>query len=269
MAAQSSFERPAETEINLHDIFWYILKNWIVLLICMVVFAALLGVYKRSSQTKAVAASEKAVAEYNALTDEEKAKIKATDVPVQIAAGTIASSFKKYLVLGAVLGVFLGAAGLAVYYVLNGYLANAPAIRSRYGLPTFGIVPSSKVKGLNRSILNKLTYRTYNMPKDEAVRLIAANLAMYLKGGDKVLLVGTMPLKKLESVKKALKEVISVPIETAGNVNNEADAVLALSAGNKVVCVERILGSKQTYVDFEMETLAASKAECIGFILME
>ena len=268
MATNDSFVRSESTEINLHDVFWFIIKNWIILLICMAVFGALLGLYKRSSQTKTVTASEKAVEQYNALSDEDKAKVKAADVPKLVERSTIGSAFKKYLVLGAFVGLFLGAACLAVFFVIMGYLPNSAAIRARYHLPTFGVLPNKKVTGLNRKIMNKLTYRA-DLSSDEAVRLAAANLAMYVKASENILLVGTIPHKALEKVRKELQAVLDVHIETAGNVNNQANAVLSLSRSAKVVCVEKVLGSKQTYVDFEMDTLAASRSECIGFILVE
>ncbi len=268
MESNDSFLRPESTEINLHDVFWYILKNWIILLVCMAVFGAMLGLYKRSSQAKTVAASEESVAEYNALSDEAKAKIKAADIPKLVEKSTINSAFKKYLILGAFVGLILGAAVLAVYFVIMGYLPNSTAVRNRYQLPTFGILPNSKISGLNRKIMNKLTYRA-NLPWEEAVRLTAANLAMHLRASEELLLVGTVPKKTLDKIRKELLTVLDVHVETAGNLNNQASAVLALSRGAKVVCVEKVLKSKQVYVDFEMDTLAASKSHCIGFILVE
>lgn len=268
MEANNSVSQPAATEINLHDIFWYILKNWIILLVCMAVFGAFLGLYKRSSQAKAVQASEDAVKAYNALSDEEKAKVKAADIPKAVAKSTISSAMKKYMVLGAVVGLFLGAAVLAVYYVIQGYLANAPAIRSRYQLPTFGILPSSKLKGLSRKIMNKLTYAA-GLERDGAARLTAANLAMRLRADDTVLLIGTVPEKTLEHIEKLLAHNLNAKIRAVGNVNSEAEAVLALTEKAKVICVEKILKSKQTYVDFAVNTVAASPSELIGFILVE
>ena len=268
MASQDSFERPAAAEISLHDIFWYIVKNWIILLICMAVIGVFFGLYKRSAQVKTVEAAAKAVKEYKALSDEEKAKVKAADIPKAIDESTIGAVFKKNLVLGAFIGLFAAAAVLAVIYVIRGYLPNAPAIQNRYQKPTFGIVPDEKTKGITRKIMNQLTYRG-NISGEESCRLIAANLALYLKSSDKILLVGTVAPKTLEALKRLLSEMIALPIEAVGDINKQASAVMQIAKGGKVICVEKILGSRQTFVDFEMSTLAVSRSDCIGFILVE
>ena len=268
MAPQSTYERPAETEISLHDIFWYIVKNWIILLICMAIFGAFFGIYKKSAQTKTVQAAAKAVEEYNALTKEEQAKVKAADVPKAVAESTISAAFKKYLVLGAFVGLFAGAALLAVYFVVMGFLPNGAAVERRYHLPAFGILPDEKKNRLQRAILNKLTY-SVRMSEAESLQMVAARLSLYITPGDKLLLVGTIPAKRLKKVEKHLAPLINTPLTTAGNVNNQANAVMALNEGCKVICVEQILKSKQTYVDFAMNTIAASNSECVGFILVE
>ena len=268
MASQSTYEQPAETFISLHDIFWYILKNWIVLLICMDVFGAGLGLYKRSAQVQTVRASAEAVSAYNALSAEGKSQVKAADVPKLVAESTILKVFLRFLLLGMAAGLFAAAAVLAVWYVIRGYLPNAPAIRRRYHLPTFGIITDPARGKADRFFMNRLTYSP-QLSEEEALALTAANLAMHVRARDRILLIGTAQERLLRSISKQLSSLLDVQIQVVGDVNKKAGAVVALGEGCKVVCVEQILKSRQTYVDFAMSTVAVSRSECIGFILAE
>ena len=357
MAAQTSGNY--ETEISLHDVFWYILKNWKILLVCMAVMAVLLGAYKafstekqRAAQSKSADSGSEAPADKSTKTGDPAIVAQPKSVSVEagknvsfsvVTTGPVVSYqwqygkdgmawtkltnpsastetlsfaslatqngyvyrcvvtfegeitlnsesavltvtaaatakklsgadvFKagvKYAVVGAVLGLVLAAAYFAVVFVMRGYTPNEFAVDSRYHKPTLGIYPSDAINGTERKIMDKLTYRP-GLSRDASAQLIAANLNMAAAKSGKVLLMGTVPMKCLADIQAALTPYVNCELQPVGNVNNQADAVNALAEGHDVICVEQVLGSRATYVDFAMGTLSRSASNCLGFILVE
>ena len=365
MAGQDSAAYSNETEINLRDVFWFILKKWVWLLAGMIVCAVLLGGYKAYSTSRQLAAQNKNTSSQSETTDTPESKtdgdpaiiyqpvdvtaeagervsfaiatsgkvtkylwqyskdgmawtnlststypsaatnklslvclatqsgyvwrcnvtfdgdvVKASE-PAYLTVSAAGSASKttlkqsdiiksgiKYGVVGLILGIVAAAACLAVVFVSKGYIANKMTIQSRYGKPSFGVYPSKSNTGLARKIMNKLTYQN-DLSQEEALKLIAANLNLSAGNAKKVLLVGTVPSRSLDNLAKALAPYVKGELVAAGNINNQADAVNALSEGPAVVCVEQVLGSRLTNVDFEMGTLARSSSDCLGFILTE
>ncbi|MBQ4424226.1 MAG: hypothetical protein II882_00605 [Lachnospiraceae bacterium] len=181
----------------------------------------------------------------------------------------------KYCILGLFVGLFLGAVWFAVVFVANGFVTNDLPLKARYNLPVFGVYPTAdKGSGekniwqrFDRFILNKASHRP-NLSHAKSARLIAANLAMHAQSKE-ILLMGTVPGEMLERISKVVQHYLNCEVQVGGNVHSSADAVVALTGGQNVVCVEQIHYSKQRLLDNEMEAIAASPAECIGFILVE
>ncbi len=182
----------------------------------------------------------------------------------------------KYALIGLAAGLFLGAAFYAVRFVSNGYVAGDYALKSRYGVPVFGVYPteeagSGKKKTIwerfDRFILNKVSRRP-NLSPAKSARLIAANMALHTED-QKILLMGTVSDEMLEYVRKLLRPYLNGEIRIGGNVNRSAEAIVALVGAQTAVCVEQIHYSMQREVDTQMEAIDDSPAKCIGFILVE
>ena len=186
----------------------------------------------------------------------------------RLSVGDVVKNTVKSMAIGLLIGLFIGVVYVVLAFVLNGYLTNEIALRTRYDVPCIGVSPSNKNKGMARKIMDRLTYRPH-IGRDESLDLIAANLHMRLGGEEEVLLVGTIPMSAIKSLAKELRVRLACKIVVGGNVIASAKAVNALAEGRKVVCVERVLDSKQTFVDFEMDTIRSSSSECVGFILVE
>ncbi|MBO4838386.1 MAG: hypothetical protein J5493_03330 [Lachnospiraceae bacterium] len=179
----------------------------------------------------------------------------------------LVSAFKKALI-GFLLGLAVTAFLEMILFIINGYFVNPAALEERYGVRGFGVYPSRKNEGLTRKILDKMTYRP-NVTQQESAKLVAANMNLALPAGGTVYLTGTIDDKRLESICKVLRPYVEADLKPLSCVNISADSVNALRANVPVVCVERILASKRTYVDFQMNTIARSGAECAGFVLIE
>ena len=177
------------------------------------------------------------------------------------------SALKKALI-GFLLGLVVMAFAEMMIFVINGYFVNLPALEERYGVQGFGVYPSRKYTGLTRKIMDKMTYRP-DVTQQESAKLIAANMNLVLPAGETVYLTGTIDDKRLESICKVLRPFVKADLIVLSCVNQSAESVGALRAKLPVVCVERVLVSKRTYVDFQMNTVARSGAECAGFILIE
>lgn len=182
--------------------------------------------------------------------------------------GSIVKSAVKYAVIGGILGMILGLFFYAMKYIFKGYFSNGSDVECRYGINSFGVYPSRKNVGLTRKIMDKMTCRP-DITQQESAKLIAAKMNLALPAGEKVYLTGTIDDKRLESIGKVLRPYVRADLKLLDCVNLSADAVAALEARYPVVCVERVLASKRTDVDLQMNTIARSGAECKGFVLIE
>ena len=182
--------------------------------------------------------------------------------------GDVLKNALKSAVLGAVLGMLLSVFCFAVQVVSAGIILNGADLESRYGRNSFGVYPSRKYTGFTRKIMDKMTYRP-DVTQQESAKLIAASMNLALPDSGPVYLTGTVDDKRLEAVCKVLQPHVKADLKLLSCVNQSAASVGALQEKLPVVCVERVLASRRTYVDFQMNTIARSGSECAGFVLIE
>lgn len=194
--------------------------------------------------------------------------VTATPSAEKVTKGDIVKTAVKYAALGAVMGLALSVLYFAAQFLAMGWFANGADVEARYGMVCFGIYPSRKNVGLTRKVMDRMTYRP-NVTQQESAKLIAASMNLALPDSGPVYLTGTVDDKRLEAVCKVLQPHVKADLKLLSCVNQSAASVGALQEKLPVVCVERVLASRRTYVDFQMNTIARSGSECAGFVLIE
>ena len=90
--------------------------------------------------------------------------------------------------------------------------------------------------------------------------LIASNIKLYLKGCEKILLIGNAGSNATEKLKDQLYAFLGdTEIISSGNINVDPAAIDALGADTAVVCVEEWQKSKHLDIVKELEKLNVSE----------
>ena len=172
----------------------------------------------------------------------------------------------KYGVAGCLLGALGGILTLVAVFSLRGYPVNGLAVQRRYGTDCFGVL---RQDGHNRFVERVLDNLTYEKAEEDTAKLIAARMEPHVEKDQPILLVGTVSAQTLNQVAKAVQPGLFCEVIPAGDLQLQAEAVLAAASIKRVVCVEQILKSRGAAIDRELEALKNIPAECIGFILTE
>lgn len=206
---------------------------------------------------------ETSIASYGAILD-----VTASISSKRLTRGDALKDGLKFALVGAVLGLAGSFLLCLLVFGGKGFFTNGLALQKRYGVQGLGVFPSPAHKGINRKILNRMTYSGSSSRK-ETIDLLASNINLQTKNSDVIALTGTVSEKRLQVLQKTLQPLVKAQLVPIGNINKQAEALNKLTRGRLVICAERILDSQLVYVDREMDTLTQTGASCLGFILME
>ena len=173
-------------------------------------------------------------------------------------------------VIGAFAGFVITVAWYALKFAFGGKINNAEELAAHYQKPLLGVIKqsASKENKLDRALGAKL-----GIPKDlspeQSAKLIASNINLYMKDAKNVLLVGTTGSDAPSKLKDSIaSELAGKALTACGDLNLDPAAVNALSEETAVICVEELQKSKHIDIAHELEKIAESENDKIGFVLV-
>ncbi len=172
--------------------------------------------------------------------------------------------------LGFVLGLLLGLVVVIFLYMIQFPIQSPEQLQQQLGLRMLGGYNGKKRLGI-RALSRQLAGDYLLAPEQEALGLMAANIAQNLDGRQSVLLTGTLPEEQVSAFAGKLAKTAGlehVRVENGGSVNKSAQSVQALADTEAVVLVERLQTSRLKEVWQEKERVEQSGKPILGYVLI-
>nr|WP_297863572.1 hypothetical protein [uncultured Acetatifactor sp.] len=268
--ANMNYREEYELEIDLRDLFFYILYQWRTILLAALILCAAGGAYALghnvvSQPREALTVNEQQMLENEqsdeSITDEEKIPEKVQELSVV-----------KY----AVLGFFLGAFGIVflygITYILNDKIRGDRELRERYGYYLLGTVPKVQKKrflsGID-SFFQKLEDGTGQAAEEEAYGIISANIRNLASENSTILVTGTVESGKLKTlIDRIMTQIEGVVFVEGADMNVTASTLERLATCDAVILVEERDVSRRARIHREQESIAALKKTVVGYVML-
>ncbi len=212
-----------------------------------------------------LAEKESALKEYDAQLRESLTK----EEPAPVSAGAVA----KYMVLGAVAGVFLVCVIAFLRYLLGGKLRGGEELKERYGIRVLGSLYRTPVRhrrGVDR-LLDRFDDNGKAVEEDQVYALIAAGLQVLNdRSSVKLFITGTPERACFLGLQENLEKLLpsdSFRVEAIENPVYHADAMLKIRDG-VLLLAEKPGVTKKKELDRLAELLTAAKAEVAGAVFL-
>ena len=184
---------------------------------------------------------------------------------------------KKYIVLGAFIGLLLGCCWIAAVYILDKKVKNSEEFQKNYGVRVFGeMTLKEEKKRLFNNVdcwIDKLQYKEQWTVKEQK-DLIFTNLITTCKKAsiDHIFMTTSLHLDVQE---KALVEEMLEAVSKEGitvtfgeNVTRNAKSLEQMSEIAEVILIERIGATEYASLEKELNLCAQQKAEMLGVIAL-
>ncbi|MGN0170885.1 MAG: hypothetical protein ACI39H_09025 [Lachnospiraceae bacterium] len=181
----------------------------------------------------------------------------------------------KYMVLGAMVGIFLAAFVIALLYVFSGKLHSCEELGDGMKLRQFGVISlESRAKGMDGLIRKLSSHGRKQLSTEESLRLAASNVALYCKNAERnrLYLTGTEIEKLSAEWLKQITEILSkngLEVTCGGNVNYDAVSLEKAVEHGAVVILEQTEVSLVPEIMKEIRTLQDQGVDIIGCIGVE
>ena len=186
--------------------------------------------------------------------------------------GSVIKASLKKGVIGLVAGLFIAAVVYAVLFMIRDWVYTPDSLRGRYRLPMLGVIDlglnGRKNNKIDRKIAAKLGVPD-GLSQEQSASLVASNVKLYLKGADKLLIVGSAGSDAAEKLKNMLQPLLEgTDIAAAGDVNYVSEAVDALSSDAAVICTEQWQKARHSDIVRELDKISAVENKGIGFVVV-
>ena len=160
----------------------------------------------------------------------------------------------KWVVIGAFVGILIGAVVLALPYLLTGKLRNPRDMELSFNVPVLATVQAPNAG-------------------NQQIDLISTGISILLKkdGLSSVMLTET-PGAQAENLKQQLTEKLSaegIRVEAAEAASNESDSLKILGNAEAAVLVEKIGRSRYTDIEKETERCRQYGTKILGCVVLE
>lgn len=185
----------------------------------------------------------------------------------------------KYLILGALVGIFLACAWIACRMLFTARLQNAEELRSMYGIRLLGDVSVSSAKKRFLSVIDKKMLAVKNrkkkyLPLEKQIEVVAANIALSCKqaGIDCIYMTGSEYEKAdvavLEKIKKKLSEQ-KIKVKEGENISYDAASLQTCIETGNIVFVEQKGESIYDEIYREINLAKEQKGNILGAVVLE
>lgn len=262
-------------EIDLIDLMFYCLKRWRLIVVGMVLFAILAGVYKYQ-----------ATIEENKVKKEEQIK-QAMAEPVEgettvesepIVFEDPAFSAVKFAIVGMVGGVCLICLLFCMNYVMSGKLHSERNFQKKYGMPLLGVIRKKETKrkifGFVDRWICRLEEGPYaKIPRNEQIKIAAVNVQSAIQRSSeekikRVMIAGTVASDDVIEICEWLAEEIEdVTFSPYRQIVFHAAALKKLEYYEGVLFVEKVGESYEKLIKEEKRLVDGRKVEILGIII--
>lgn len=183
---------------------------------------------------------------------------------------SLASTVVRNALVGFLLGVAFGILIIAVNVRLRDPLQYVQQLQELMGISFLGGVVGAK-RFLFKRIAHGLTGEQDLQANDEAVRIIAANVADVSRGLSQVMLTGTISASALSELAKKIVEGNMLPagvaILSGSNANKCAETVQSMTQVDAVILVERLQDSRLREVWRLKERVELAQKPILGYVV--
>lgn len=177
------------------------------------------------------------------------------------------SGLLKSAAIGLVIGLVLSTLFFALVYVVSLPIQLPEQIQRHLGIRYLGGFSRKKHFSLADKVAGNL-----RMSQDpQAIDLICANLQAFIDNHKNILVTGTVSqqlIKDFEQVASARFESHSLNFSSSMNINEEANAAIALQKSDAVILIERLDQSKLKKINDQIERIEMSGKEILGYVLI-
>lgn len=186
---------------------------------------------------------------------------------------------KKYLLLGFLLGGFLGCAWVAMRYIFDKYIKSSEELQNLYGMRIFGEVSQKtgeekRAFGFVDKWIDSLQ-RKEIWSKEEQLELICTNLKVTCEKNAAKKILLTSSFHQDEKDKSLISEIgdflrkSDVEVVYAENMIRNAKTFEIMAEIGRVVLIEKVGTTEYAALEKELQLCKEQKAEILGSIIME
>lgn len=180
---------------------------------------------------------------------------------------------KKFVVLGAFLGIVFMACVIVFFYLINGTIKHPEEIRNGYNFPYFGSL-TLKQKNIFEKISDRLFYKKQNMSFEQEQELIISKIQIACENQNisRLILAGGMQGEKQEQFALALASALSknqVEVIAADDLVNSSDEIRKCGKANYVVLAETLKKTSYSQIRQEIMLCQEQQKQIIGYFVME
>lgn len=261
-------------EIDLIDLMFYCLKRWRWIVICMMIFGVLAGMYKYQAT---IEENQMKREEQIKRTTAEPEKGEAEIESKQIVFEKPAFSAVKFAIVGMIGGAILVCVIFGMSYVMSGKLQNESNFQKKFGMPLLGIIRKSQTKkkifGFVDKWINQLKEGPCaKIPRNEQIKIAAVNTQNEIhRNPDKVkrvMIAGTVANDDvIEICERIAKEIEDVTFSPYRQIMFHAAALKKLEYYDGVLFVEKIGESYEKLIKEEKELADNRNVKVLGTII--
>lgn len=254
----------SENTVSLVEVFWEILRHWVMLLIFVLVFAAGFAGYKYMSDKKAEDAQIQANAKVQKLIDDNLATEKDVIKPVPYA-----SIQPKNVVIGAVLGIVGDCVLVLLMFIFSGKIKGISEFEDKYYAPLYGPILQGK-KSCFQNFIDRRMYKVRSIKNsDELCDYYLSRVVSDIKQFDVKELIICEDGNKAECFDGLLKR-----LEDAGVKYNKVTDILGnakdfetFDEKSAVLFFKQARKSSRKILDEEVKLCDRKKKRILGFVI--
>lgn len=200
---------------------------------------------------------------YNILFENGDIEVAKQEIVSNAIANTKANLSAKYVLLGFVLGGFIGCAIVGVKYIFSNRLLNTDEMKNRFGGMIFGAL-----------VVKNMSNRKKTIPTtEEQLENIATRIELYCKQNEitKVALLSSdISAMNDEYVKTITDKVIASGVEVVnlGNIHEKSDALRSCIEIGKAIVLEGVGISKYKEIENLIVTANEYKVDLLGSVVL-
>ncbi len=185
----------------------------------------------------------------------------------------------KYVILGAIVGMFLACAWIACRMLFTARLQSSEEIRSMYGIRLLGEVSASSDKKRFLSVIDKKILAVKNrrkkyLPLEKQIKVVAASIALSCKqeGIDCVYMTGSEYEKADAAVLERMKKELSdqkIKVRDGENISYDAASLQTCIETGNIVFVEQKGQSIYDEIYREINLAKEQKGNILGAVVLE
>ena len=262
-------------EIDLIDLMFYCLKRWRWILVGMVIFGVLAGVYKyQAAIEENLVKKEEKIKQGMAEPVEEEAVVESEPIVFE----DPVSSAVKFAVVGVIGGAFFVCLIFCMSYVMGGKLQNERNFQKKFGMPLLGVIRKSQTKKKIFGFVDKWINRLEEgpcakIPRNEQIKIAAVNVqsAIHRNSDEKikrVMIAGTVASDDvIEICERIAEQIGDVTFSPYRQIVFNAAALKKLEYYEGILFIEKIGETHEKLIKKEKELANDRCIKVLGGII--